>query len=139
MTTFENRILHYMEAGFPILYLNTFEEGKAREAILSTFAGNLGRTTILEWDGTDRICDICTGEVRYDTTNYSLANVLDDRISVQNSAAGHQVMILKNIDTFMDDPAVMARLKKMAERIRSGLLDATIVILSPILRIPKEN
>ena len=47
MTTFENRILHYMEAGFPILYLNTFEEGKAREAILSTFAGNLGRTTIL--------------------------------------------------------------------------------------------
>ena len=47
-------------------------------------------------------------------------------------------MILKNIDTFMDDPAVMARLKKMAERIRSGLLDATIVILSPILRIPKE-
>lgn len=138
MTTFENRILHYMEAGFPILYLNTFEEGKAREAILSTFAGNLGRTTILEWDGTDRICDICTGEVRYDTTNYSFANVLDDRISVQNSAAGHQVMILKNIDTFMDDPAVMARLKKMAERIRSGLLDATIVILSPILRIPKE-
>ena len=138
MTTFENRILHYMEAGFPILYLNTFEEGKAREAILSTFAGNLGRTTILEWDGTDRICDICTGEVRYDTTNYSLANVLDDRISVQNSAAGHQVMILKNIDTFMDDPAVMARLKKMAERIRNGLLDATIVILSPILRIPKE-
>lgn len=138
MTTFENRILHYMEAGFPILYLNTFEEGKALEAILSTFAGNLGRTTILEWDGTDRICDICTGEVRYDTTNYSLANVLDDRTSVQNSAAGHQVMILKNIDTFMDDPAVMARLKKMAERIRSGLLDATIVILSPILRIPKE-
>ncbi len=138
MMTFENRILHYMEAGFPILYLNTFEEGKAREAILSTFAGNLGRTTILEWDGTDRICDICTGEVRYDTTNYSLANVLDDRISIQNSAAGHQVMILKNIDTFMDDPAVMARLKKMAERIRNGLLDATIVILSPILRIPKE-
>ena len=138
MTTFENRILHYMEAGFPILYLNTFEEGKAREAILSTFAGNLGRTTILEWDGTDRICDICTGEVQYETTNHALADVLDDRISIQNSAAGHQVMILKNIDTFMDDPAVMARLKKMAERIRSGLLDATIVILSPILRIPKE-
>lgn len=138
MTTFENRILHYMEAGFPILYLNTFEEGKAREAILSTFAGNLGRTTILEWDGTDRICDICTGEVQYETTNYALADVLDDRISIQNSAAGHQVMILKNIDTFMDDPAVIARLKKMAERINSGLLDATIVILSPILRISKE-
>ena len=47
-------------------------------------------------------------------------------------------MILKNIDTFMDDPAVMARLNKMAELIYSGTLDATIVILSPILRIPKE-
>jgi len=38
----------------------------------------------------------------------------------------------------MDDPAVIARLKKWAERINSGLLRATIFILSPILRIPKE-
>ena len=66
MTAFENRILHYMEAGFPILYLNTFEEGKARETIRSISAENLGHCTALEWDGTDRICDICTGKIKYD-------------------------------------------------------------------------
>jgi len=49
MTSFENRILHYMEAGFPILYLNTFEDGKAREAILSTSSKIAGRSTILQW------------------------------------------------------------------------------------------
>lgn len=138
MTAFENRILHYMEAGFPILYLNTFEDVKAREAILCTSSKIAGRSTILQWDGTDRICDIRTGEVKYETSNCTLADILDDRISIRDDAAGHQVMILKNIDTFMDDPAVMARLNKMAELIYSGTLDATIVILSPILRIPKE-
>ena len=138
MTAFENRILNYMEAGFPILYLNTFEDGKAREAILSTSSKIAGRSTILQWDGTDRICDIRTGEVKYETSNCTLADILDDRISIRGDTAGHQVMILKNIDTFMDDPAVMARLNKMAELIYGGTLDATIVILSPILRIPKE-
>ena len=138
MTAFENRILHYMEAGFPILYLNTFEDVKAREAILCTSSKIAGRSTILQWDGTDRICDIRTGEVKYETSNCTLADILDDRISIRGDTAGHQVMILKNIDTFMDDPAVMARLNKMAELIYGGTLDATIVILSPILRIPKE-
>jgi len=146
MTTFENRILHYVEAGFPILYLNTFEEGKAQEAILSTFASNVGRSKILEWDGTDRICDACTGEIIYDSSplgssplgSSPLAGVLNDRLSAQESVVGHQVFLLKNIDTFMDDPAVIARMKKWAERINSGLIHATIFILSPILRIPKE-
>ena len=31
MTSFEKRIADYMDAGFPILYLHTFEEGKAQE------------------------------------------------------------------------------------------------------------
>ena len=137
MTAFENRILHYMEAGFPILYLNTFEEGKARETIRSISAENLGHCTALEWDGTDRICDICTGKIKYDA-GMPLDVILDNQLSASENESGYQLLLFKNIDTFMDDPAVIARLKKWAERINSGLLRATIFILSPILRIPKE-
>lgn len=133
MTLFEERIQHYMDAGFPILYLNTFEECKALEAVKRA-AGSVNKMEILEWDGTDRICEVCTGAVKYDMSMYTLANVLDDRLSY----TGPQVLVLKNIDTFMDDPSVMARLSKLAVQIHSGELEATVVIISPVLKIPQE-
>lgn len=132
MTSFEKRILHYMEAGFPILYLNTFEEGKAKEVILNAARKTAENVTVLEWDGTDRICDLCTGHVK--SQQWTLPQVLDDRMCYER----RQVMLLKNIETFMNDPAVIARLNKMAGKIHSGELDATIVIVSPLLEIPKE-
>lgn len=38
----------------------------------------------------------------------------------------------------MDDPSVMARLSKLAVQIHSGELEATVVIISPVLKIPQE-
>lgn len=133
MTTFEKRIADYMDAGFPILYLHTFEEEKAQEAIQNASRG-IGHLEILEWDGTNRICDIQTGELKYDMSISSLADVLDDRMDY----SWRQVFIFKNIHTFMDDPSVMARMKKMADLIHSNKLDSTLFIVSPLLEIPKE-
>ena len=133
MTSFEKRIADYMDAGFPILYLHTFEEGKAQEAIQNASRG-IGHLEILEWDGTNRICDIQTGELKYDMSISSLADVLDDRMDY----SWRQVFIFKNIHTFMDDPSVMARMKKMADLIHSNKLDSTLFIVSPLLEIPKE-
>lgn len=132
MTHFEEQIRNYMDAAFPILYLNTFEEDTAKQAILRA-SENIPQIDLLLWDGTDRICDLRTGAVKYDSM-YTLSTVLDDRLSW----TGRQVFILENIDTFMDDPGVMARLKKSAERIHTGALDMTIFILSPVLKIPQE-
>lgn len=134
MSKFEEKILHYMDAGFPILYIHTFEEGKARKAVVNA-AGNIAQAEVLEWDGTDRVCDARTSAVMHsDVTPESFPVILDDRLSYP----GRQVLILKSIDTFIHNPAAMARLKKMADCIHSGILDATIFILSPILEIPKE-
>ena len=134
MSVFEDRIQEYVDAGFPILYLNTFEEEKAETAICNV-SKNVNNVQVLIWDGTDRICD-STGAVRYTLSQReSLASILDDRISF----AGPQMLVLKNIDTFMDDPGVIARIKKMAVMIHSGKLEAaTIFMISPVLRIPKE-
>lgn len=52
--------------------------------------------------------------------------------------SARQILILRNLDTFLDDPGVMARLKKFAEHIHSGQLDATIFLLPPILNIPRN-
>lgn len=133
MTTFEKRIADYMDAGFPILYLHTFEEEKAQEAIQNASRG-IGHLEILEWDGTNRICDIRTGELKYDMSISSLADVLDDRMDY----SWRQVFIFKNIHTFMDDPSVKARMKKMADLIHSNKLDSTLFIISPLMEIPKD-
>lgn len=132
MTDFQSKIQHYMDAGFPILYLNTYEEAKAEEAVKHASGGG----PILVWDGTDRICDISSdpAAVKYETITYTLAEVLDDRLTYRKK----QVFLLKNIDTFMNDPAVLARLKKIAEQTHTGGLDTTIVILSPVLQLPNE-
>lgn len=133
MTNFEKRISDYMSAGFPILYLHTFEEEKALEAIQNTSRG-VAHMEILEWDGTNRICDVQTGELRYDMSISTLVDVLDDRMDYPR----RQIFVFKNIHTFMDDAAVMARMKKMADLIHSGKLDTTLFIVSPLLEIPKE-
>lgn len=133
MTKFEERILHYMDAGFPILYLHTFEEGKAKEAIV-TAAKNITNTKIVEWDGTGKVWNVQANTPLCNTMEWPIADVLDDCLECQD----RQILILKSIDTFLHDPAPLARLKKMADRIHSGDLDTTIFILSPILEIPRE-
>ena len=132
MTDFQNKIQHYMDAGFPILYLNTYEEATAEEAVKRASVSG----PILVWDGTDRICDISVSPpaVKYETAMCPLPEILDDRLAYRKK----QVLLLKNIETFMNDPAVLARLKKIAEQVHVGILDTTIVILSPVLRLPNE-
>jgi len=132
MTSFEQRIRSYTDAVFPILYLHTFEESKAKQAIRNALEGIPQK--MLEWDGTDRVCDPRTGELQYETSMYDLSGILDDRMSY----TGRQVLILENIDTFLDDPGIMARLKKFSEQIHTGKLDASIFIVSPVLKIPRE-
>jgi len=133
VTQLETQIQNYMDAAFPILYIHTFEEGKAKDAIRHVLQA-LPNIQAPEWDGTDRVCDLLTGEMRYDTSLNPLPEILDDRLSF----TGQQAIVLGNLDTFMDDPAVMARLKKLAEQIDSGALDTTLFIVSPLLNIPPE-
>ena len=133
LTNFETQILNYMDAAFPILYLHTFEEGKAKEAIRSILT-DVPHIQVLEWDGTDRVCDLLSGEMKYDVSLYSLPDILDDRLQYR----GRQVLVLGNLETFVDNPAVMARLKKIAEHIHDGSLDAALFIVSPVLKISPE-
>lgn len=122
-----------MDAGFPILYLHTFEEGKAKETIV-TAAKNITNTKIVEWDGTGKVWNVQANTSPCGMMEWPIADVLDDCLECQD----RQILILKSIDTFIHDPAPMARLKKMADRIHSGEMDATIFILSPVLEIPRE-
>lgn len=130
MSAFETKIQHYMDAGFPIIYLHTFEAEKAKRAIKSA-ADN--QVCILTWDGTDRVMDIRPDQPALKIEGISLPDFLDDRMTDSK----RQILVLQNIETAIDAPPVIARLNKMAGLICSQM-EATIFILSPVLRIPKE-
>lgn len=135
MTNFKNEIRSYLDASFPIIYLHTFEEDKAKQEIRAASRDTDASSLVsLVWDGTDRVCDLNTGELRYETAQYSLERILDECWDED----ARQILVLENISAFMDDPAVAARLKKMAEKIHLGEIDATIFIISPVLRILPE-
>ena len=51
--TLRARLVRYMDAGFPIIYINTFEEDKVDEIIRGIGAGR----DIYEWNGTDGYID----------------------------------------------------------------------------------
>lgn len=133
MTAFEQRIHDYMDAGFPILYLNTYEDTKAREAIKAASA-HINNVDILLWDDTDAICDICTGAVKYEKHMLlTISDFLDERMGYKK----RQILILQNIETFINDPAAVARLNKLAALVYEGL-DTTVCIISPVVYIPRE-
>lgn len=134
MTKFERQIRNYMDAVFPILYIHTSEAIKARRSIVEA-TSDIRKIDILGWDGTDRICDLRSGIKRYTMDRFSLETVLDERMQCGKN---RQIFVLENIDTFIRNSEIMARLKKFAERIHAGKVDATIVIISPVLQITPE-
>lgn len=129
MDTLKDKLVRYMDAGFPIIYLNTFEEEKA-DAMIASVVGGRG---ILEWNIRgffDKKAKVCrSDESLVDTLGY----FTNDRKSLQR-----HVFVLKDVQGFIDDPVVIARLKYLAQLINRGLDDCNIVIVSSILKIPKE-
>lgn len=130
MSTFETKIQQYMDAGFPIIYLHTFEAEKAKNAIKAAAGSGVD---VLAWDGTDRVLDIRKEPPAIRCEAITLPEFLDDRMEVSRQDQ-RQILVLQSIETFIGDPAVIARLSKIAG---SGL-DATVFILSPVLSIPRE-
>lgn len=125
----KNKLIRYIDAGFPIIYLNTFEEAKA-DSIIQSVAG--GRD-ILEWNGTDGYVNFKTKTNFFD--NYSLENTL--ALLAGGSELDRKLLVLKDIHSYLNDPVIIALIKKISLRIIPKL-DASIIIVSPILNIPKE-
>lgn len=136
MTLSEN-LLRYLEAGFPILYINTFEEVKAERTILEI----ADRRTIATWS-------IANGYGEYSTkTKEWLIPVSKDETSdihtVLNTKLAFDgdlkrtILILKDAHTVLEDEQVIAGLKEIAIKISEGL-DCCIILISSVVKIPVE-
>ena len=129
MLTMREKFKRYIDAGFPIIYLNSAEAEKC-DALIQETADNRG---IIEWSATDGFWDM-KDNVR--EPEQSILQTLN-HINVDEEAFEEKIIVLKDIHPYLEDPQVIALLKKFALESLNGL-GCNVVIVSPVCVIPKE-
>ena len=133
----KDNLRDYINAGFPILYIRTYEEAKVDRYIASA----ADRREVLEWNGAN-------GFVDFKTKNPIMkGQSLEDRLaacSINRKELDRKLLVIKdaaeqlNPDGQHKSEKVIALLKEIARKIRKGDIDATIIIVASTLHIPKE-
>jgi ATP-dependent 26S proteasome regulatory subunit len=126
----KDKILHYVDAQYPILYLNTFEELKADEIIKKSAYGR----EILEWNASKGFIDFHTKTSLLE--GLEQLDVTLSYLSDNNELMG-KILVIKDVHHFIDNPYVISLLKDISLQINKGL-ETIIILVSPVLRIPIE-
>lgn len=131
--TVKDDLGRYIDAGYPILYIHTFDESKADEYIVSA----AGRRNIFEWNNSNGFVDLRT---KCKIDDWDLESTL--AYLKKGKELDRCLLVIKDADEMLrqdsqirSDKAI-ALLKEIAGKIRMGL-DATVIIVSSSLYIPK--
>ncbi len=131
----------YIDAGFPILYICTYEESKADRYILDA----AGRKKTLEWNGAEGLVDLRTKVSKNPSQDHSLGTILS--FLKNGRELDCTLLVIKDVDGQfategmtgqLEAEKVTALLKEIARKIRKGDggIDATVIIVAPSVHIP---
>lgn len=133
----KDKIVRYLDAGFPILYINAFEESKIEETIKEV----ADRRTISIWS-------MATGYGEYSTKkdewiiapskdeSTNLDVVLNTKLAFDEDL-NRTIFVIKDAHIVLENDQIVTLLKELAIRISSGL-DCSIILISTVLKIPVE-
>ena len=135
--TLKERLSRYIDAGFPILYINTFEEENAA-SIIKEIADN--RTIMMwskargygEYDAADGEWDVPISKNIFETLNAALDNKLSNIDDIKNS-----VFVIKDAHIELEDNDTVSLIKEFAVEISEGT-DSCIILISPVIKVPVE-
>ena len=125
----KSKLVRYIDAGFPIIYVNTFEEDKVDTIISEIRSGK----EVYEWNETDGYIDFETKTpMMEDCTLEELLDQLKTMVLLDR-----KLIALKDITAYLDEPRIVSKIKGIARLINQGA-DANVIIVSTTLVIPKE-
>ena len=139
MKSLSERMTLYMDAGFPIIYIETFEEDKAERAVVKASSNR----EILEWNVRglfySKVDEKREGISLLEAlNNFANPDAMDNDKFARRFSLKRRVLLIKDAQELLDVPEITAQLKFLSEQIVSGeLSDANIVILSPRANVPK--
>ena len=125
------KLIQYIDAGFPILYINSYEENKVDEIISKSSAGR----KIYEWNGFSGFADFKT-KASMNLMDSSLDGTL--RFLMQSKDINGSILVLKDVQSLLEMPEIVALLRNIACKISDGIIETNIIIESSVKVIPKE-
>ena len=129
MKTLQTKLNRYADAGFPIIYLHSFEEEKC-DALIRQAVGN---RELMEWNES---AGFFINNVSVTLQDSSLTGVLDI-INYAPEELDGKILILKDVHHYLTDNKIIALLKQYALQIVNGL-DCCVIIVSSVRVIPQE-
>ena len=127
--TLKTKLPRYIDAGFPIIYMNTFEEDKV-DSIISAFSSS---KEIVEWNETNGYIDFENkAPFIEDCTFEMLLDELKNPVILEG-----KLVVLKDITSYLEEPRIVSKIKGIARMINQEI-DANIIIVSSTVVIPKE-
>lgn len=127
--TLKSKLVRYIDAGFPIIYINTFEEDKV-DAIVAEIS--LGKE-VYEWNETNGYIDFENKTPLQE--DCGLEQMLDQLKTVD--LLERKIIVLKDTVSYLEDSKIVSKIKGIARMINQGA-DATVIIVSSVLVIPKD-
>lgn len=127
--TFKGKLVRYIDAGFPIIYINTFEEDKVDSLIPEISSGK----EVYEWNETNGYIDF---ETKTPLQEDCSLEIMLDQLKTPD-LLDRKILIFKDITSYLDEPRIVSKVKGLARMINQGV-DATVIIVSSVLVIPKD-
>lgn len=125
------KLSQYIDAGFPILFIHSYEEDKVDNIIKKSAHGR----DILEWNGVTGFTDF-NSKRSYTLANPSLQGTL--QFLIEGNELNERIVVLKDVYSMLEMPEIIALLKNIALQISTGNIECNIIIVSSRKVIPKE-
>ena len=133
----KENLSRYLDAGFPILYINSFEESKI-ESIIKQIAD---RRTLSIWSAATGYGEYSTKDNEWlmpptkdDATE--IENVLNNKLTYESDLE-RTIFVIKDAHMVLENPQVIALIKEISNKISAGC-DSCIILVAPIIKIPIE-
>jgi len=130
LPTVKGNLGKYIDAGFPILYVYTYDEAKADEYIKSV----AGKRELLEWNGANGFVDFKTKASVL--PNQTLEATL--RLLNNGKELDRKLLVIKDASESLVANTVISLLKEIGRKIRAGMIESTVIIVSSTLYTPSD-
>lgn len=130
MDSFQKKLDRYLDARQPILLIDTFEDDKVEEVIEKL--AKRRRRSIQKWSRQGF-------KGRRSELKDILAGLATDEKTLERT-----VLVLKDVQTVLEEPEVISHLKYLAQQINKGLFyedgleEFNIILIAPFASIPRE-
>ena len=133
MSKFKEELEQYMDAGLPLIYVDTLDYGAVMKTI--QVSADRARRGLIIWDQR-RMRDL------QDNINVEEKESIDsaiDTLLTDHSNLKNKLVVIEDVHFFLNKPEVISRLREIANDINEGKIeDCTIILLAPLGDIPKE-